>query len=97
MAYSIAFSEEKNELLRAERGVCFDDVVEAIRSRKFLDDKTHHDPKRSHQRLFIIKINNYAYVIPYVVDETKKEIFLKTIYPSRGYTKSYLKGGKNEK
>ena len=39
--------------------------------------------------MFIININNYAYLVPFVEDE--KEIFLKTIIPSRKATKKYLK------
>lgn len=31
--------------------------------------------------MFIIKIDDYAYIIPFV--ENENEIFLKTIYPSR--------------
>lgn len=39
--------------------------------------------------LAVIEINNYAYVVPYVEKEGK--IFLKTIFPSRKYTKRYLR------
>ena len=34
--------------------------------------------------MFIIKIDDYAYIIPFV--ENENEIFLKTIYPSRKAT-----------
>lgn len=90
MAYSINFNEEKNELLKANRGVCFDDVVEEIRSGRLLDDIKHPSPKRPNQRIYIIKINNYCFAIPYVVNHEKQEIFLKTIYPNRSLTKFYL-------
>ncbi len=36
----------------------------------------------------VFNINNYIYLVPYV--ETKDEIFLKTIVPSRKATKKYL-------
>ena len=90
MAYSINFNKEKNELLKASRGICFDDVVEAIKSNSVLDNKDHHDPSRSHQKLLIVDIDGYAYVAPYVIDDEKKEIFLKTVYPSRDYTQQYF-------
>lgn len=38
--------------------------------------------------MFIVNINNYAYLIPFT--ETEKEVFLKTIIPSRKGTKKYL-------
>jgi hypothetical protein len=94
MVFSINFSEEKNQLLKATRGVCFDDVVEAIQNKKVLDDISHPNKKYEHQRIYILNINNYAYVVPYVINQQKKEIFLKTIYASRVFTSSYLKKGK---
>ncbi|MEN8253251.1 MAG: toxin [Patescibacteria group bacterium] len=97
MAYSITFNEEKNQLLKVNRGICFRDVVEAIESGGVLDDRTHHDSSCSHQKLLIVEINSYAYVAPYVLDEKKNEMFLKTVYPSRDFTKQYLRGGKDDK
>lgn len=43
------------------------------------------------QRLFIVKIDNYKYVVPYVVDKEKRVFFLKTLYPSRKIMKEYKK------
>jgi len=37
----------------------------------------------------VIEINSYAYVVPYV--EEDDYLFLKTIFPSRKYTKEYLR------
>jgi hypothetical protein len=42
------------------------------------------------QKIFIINIDNYAYLVPFV--ESEQEIFLKTIIPSRKATKKYLPG-----
>jgi len=54
-----------------------------------LDVIKHPNPsKYPNQRLFIINIENYAYLIPFIEDE--KQIFLKTIIPSRKATKQYL-------
>jgi len=41
----------------------------------------------------VIGIYHYAYLVPYV--ENEKEIFLKTIIPSRKATELYF-GGENE-
>ena len=89
-ALTIEWSEEKNRILLQERGVSFEMVVEKIADKEILSDSEHpNSEKYSHQRIFIVAIDGYCYVVPYVQDETK--IFLKTIYPSRAATKKYLK------
>ena len=93
MAFSITFSREKNELLKASRGISFYDVAQLISDNNLLADKKHAVRGRSHQRMYIVEINRYAYVVPYVINEQTGEVFLKTIYPSRKYTKQYLKKG----
>lgn len=97
MAFSITFNEEKNQLLKAIRNVSFEDVLEALKKGELLADIAHPSQKYSRQRLYVVKIKEYAYGVPYVLNIQKQEIFLKTIYPSRILTKIYLKGGKNEK
>lgn len=97
MAFSIKFNEEKNQLLKATRDISFEDVLSFIKDKKLLDNIAHPSKKPPHQRLYVVKIKEYAYAIPYVIDNKKQEIFLKTIYPSRMLTRIYLKGGKNEK
>lgn len=58
---------------------------------KMLDDIDHpNQEKYAHQSVFIVEINNYAYVVPYI--ENNDEVFLKTIIPSRKMTKKYLGG-----
>ena len=49
--------------------------------------------KYSNQKMLIVEIDNYAYLVPFVEDE--KGIFLKTIIPSRKATRDYL-GETNE-
>lgn len=86
------WDEQKNKKLRDERGVSFEDVQALIEDNKVLADLTHHNSLRyPNQRMFIIEIRNYAYLVPYVEDNEK--IFLKTIIPSRKATKEYLNGG----
>ncbi len=93
MAFSIRFSEEKNQLLKATRGISFDDVILHLKNGDLLADKKHTDKARSHQRLYVVRIDNYAYAVPYVINELKREIFLKTAYPSRRFTKLYIEEG----
>ena len=86
----------KNEKLVRERGISFEEVVFAIESGKVLDVVEHPNRGRyQNQRMFVVLINDYAYLVPFVED--KAVIFLKTIIPSRRATKLYLGEGGNEK
>jgi len=54
-----------------------------------LDDVVHpNKEKYARQRVFIVAIDDYVYLVPYV--ESEEEIFLKTVVPSRKATKQYL-------
>src|SRR6266567_3769139 len=97
MAFKIKFNEEKNELLKAMRDVSFEEVQDAIEKDKLFADIAHPSNKHPHQRLYVVEIKEYIYAVPYVISTEKKEISLKTIYPSRVLTKKYMKGGKNAK
>ena len=93
MAFYFRFNEEKNQILKATRGIDFEEVITCLSQGKLLDDKHHPHPSKSHQRIYIVQIGIYAYVVPYIVNRQKQEIFLKTVYPSRKYTKQYIKKG----
>ncbi len=86
---------EKSQLLKADRGVSFEDVVFYIATGHLLDVVQHpNTEKYAHQRMFVVKIDNYIYLVPFV--ESKIETFLKTIIPSRKATRQYLSGAKQE-
>ena len=75
--------------LISSRNISFEDIIECIRNNKLLDVLINPNSERySKQKLFIVEFDNYAYVVPFV--ETEKEIFLKTIFPSRKFTKFYI-------
>lgn len=95
MAFSIRFNEEKNQLLGATRGITFEEVIESIQVGGLLADIAHLSKKWLHQRVYVVRVKNYAYAVPYVVNTQKKEIFLKTIYPSRALTRKYIQEGGN--
>jgi len=81
---------EKNESLKLERGVSFDDVLILIFENKLLDTTDHPNKKKyPNQKMFVVEIDHYVYLVPFVEDE--KKVFLKTIFPSRKATKKYLK------
>lgn len=87
----IRWDLSKNEKLKSERDVSFEAVLVSIQQGNVLDDLIHPDrEKYPNQRLMVVKIREYAYLVPYV--ETDTEIFLKTIIPSRKAMKKYLSG-----
>ena len=96
MAYTIKFNEEKNQLLKATRGISFEDVLIYIKKKNVLDNIAHPSKKHPRQRIYVIQMKEYIYAVPYLINEKKQEIFLKTIYPSRLLMKLYKKGGQNE-
>jgi len=86
---TINWNVDKNTRLMNERNVSFEDVLFCLLSGDVLDDLSHpNKEKYEHQRLFVVDIDGYAYLVPYV--ENEEEIFLKTIIPSRKATKRYL-------
>ena len=84
------FNEEKNLILREIRRVNFEDAIDEIKKGRVLDDIKHPSKKYPHQRIFILKIKEHIYVVPYV-RKSKEIVFLKTLYPSRKLTKSFKK------
>jgi len=78
--------QKKNEQLRNNRGICFEDILFYLDNKYLIDDVEH--PKYSGQRMMVLNIAEYVYLIPYV--ESEDEIFLKTIIPSRRATRNYL-------
>ena len=86
-----SWNEEKNELLKSERKISFEDVVFYIEQGFLLDVLEHpNQEKYKGQKMFVVQIEDYAYLVPFVEDD--REVFLKTIIPSRKATKKYLKG-----
>jgi uncharacterized DUF497 family protein len=86
-----SWSEEKNELLKEERQVSFEDVVFYIEQGFLLDVLEHpNQEKYKGQKIFVVQIEDYVYLVPFIEDD--HDVFLKTIIPSRKATKNYLKG-----
>jgi hypothetical protein len=72
-----------------ERGLSFEQVVLCIQSGKLLDIIEHpNQEKYKGQRCYVVDIENYVFIVPYI--ESESGIFLKTVFPSRKYTKMYL-------
>jgi len=86
-----SWNAEKNDMLKQERGLSFEAVVFQIERGDVLDILEHPNHDRyPGQRIFIVDINGYAHLVPFVEEE--HEVFLKTIIPSRKATNTYLRG-----
>jgi uncharacterized DUF497 family protein len=88
----VKWNSEKSLLLKAERGVSFEEILSAISQGGLLAVLDHPNrAKYKHQKMLIVRIRDYAYLVPYV--EGENEIFLKSIIPSRKATREFLSGG----
>lgn len=86
-----AWSPEKNETLKRERGISFEEIVFHIERGDVLDLVEHPNQERyPGQRIFVVDVDAYAYLVPFV--ESDSEVFLKTIISSRKATRGYLGG-----
>ncbi len=91
---TFAWSSEKNELLKTERGISFEEVVLNIQLGNEVDIFEHPNQERyPGQQISVVVIEGYVYLVPFV--ENEEEVFLKTIILSRKATKQYL-GGTDE-
>jgi hypothetical protein len=83
------WSLEKNEQLKEQRGISFEEVLFHIQRGDILDLLDHPNQEDyPGQRIWVVKIDSYAYLVPFVESET--EVFLKTVMPSRKASKKYL-------
>jgi hypothetical protein len=85
-----AWGHEKASLVLGNEtrgGVGFEECVAAIEDNRILDIVENENYPG--QKMYVLDINSYAYVVPFV--ESDDEIFLKTMFPSRKFTKRYLR------
>ena len=71
-------SFDRQIFLHIERG----DLIDVI--------EHPNQSKYPNQQMLVVKIRDYAYLVPFIEDEDGK--FLKTIIPSRKATREYLGG-----
>jgi hypothetical protein len=85
------WSDAKNEWLKRERGIAFEDIVFHVARGGLLDTIAHPNQRQyPGQRIFIVNVEGYACLVPFVEDDNV--IFLKTVIPSRKMTREYLGG-----
>ena len=86
-----AWDVKKNEKLKMERGISFEEIVFHIERGDILDILEHpNQEKYKDQKIFVVDVGSYAYLVPFI--ETENEVVLKTIIPSRKASKKYILG-----
>jgi uncharacterized DUF497 family protein len=86
-----SWSPGKNRLLQETRGISFEEIVFHVEKGDVLDILEHpNQEKYSGQRIMVVNVEGYAYLVPFIEDD--REVFLKTIIPSRKATRDYLGG-----
>ena len=85
------WNHEKNETLKMDREVSFEEITLAIEDDGLLDILHHpNQEKYPGQRILVVCLRGYVYLVPFV--EEADFYFLKTIIPSRKATRDYLDG-----
>ena len=88
------WGQDKNDLLKLERGLSFEQMIVAIEAGGLLDVLAHPNPaKYPRQRVLVVTSDGYVYLLPFV--EEADHYFLKTIIPSRKATRDYLTLGES--
>ena len=84
----IIWDDTKNQKLKAERNISFEQISAIILQKAYLD--ILENKARPNQQIFVVELNNYIYAIPFIIDENAN-IILKTAYPSRKLAKKYMR------
>jgi len=81
---------EKNERLKKERNISFEDIALLLAAGKLWKTADHPNPEKyPNQRVFLVPIDGYIFFVPFVMENDT--IFLKTAFPHRKATRDYLK------
>jgi uncharacterized DUF497 family protein len=89
------WNHQKNEELKTERKISFEEVVLAIEADGLLDVlRQPNAPKYPRQSVLVVAVADYVYLVPFVEEED--HYFLKTIIPSRKAKRDYLKNGDDD-
>ena len=84
------WNPEKNEWLKKERKISFEQVVFHLSQGDVRKIADHPDQKKyPEQKIYFVIIEDYIYMVPHVIE--KEYTFLKTIIPSRKATIVYQK------
>ena len=85
------WNPDKNEWLKKERNISFEEIVFHLSQGDVWKTSDHPNQKDyPGQRIYFVIVEGYIHVVPHVIDE--ETIFLKTIIPSRKATRDYNEG-----
>jgi hypothetical protein len=85
------YAVEKNLWLKENRNISFEEVIAALEGGCLLEIIEHpNKDKYPHQEIYVVDINGYVYLVPFVKKNKNNSVFLKTIFRSRKMTKQYL-------
>jgi len=85
------WNPEKNELLKKERNISFENIVFHLSQGDIWKTSDHPNQKDyPGQRIYFVIVDGYIHLVPHVIEEDT--IFLKTIIPSRKATRDYKEG-----
>lgn len=83
------WAHDKNETLKTERNISFEEIALAIEADGLLDILQHPNAdKYPNQSVLVVAFEAYVYLVPFV--EEPDYYFLKTVIPSRKATRDYL-------
>ena len=80
----VRWSLLKSERLKRTRGASFEDILQS----RLVAVLRH--PRKPNQHIMLFEHRGYIWVVPCVV--SSHEVFLKTLFQSRKYTKLYKRG-----
>jgi hypothetical protein len=83
------WNPEKNEVLKNDRGISFEEIVLAIEEGGLQDILVHPNQGRyPGQVVLVVSFQDYVFLVPSVEEDAY--YFLKTIIPSRKAARDYL-------
>jgi len=80
---------EKNEKIKEEHGISFDQVVELIKKRFVIDIIINPSKKYKGQKVFLIKRGVSVFMVPF--EKRNKRVRLITAFYSKSFTDKYLR------
>ena len=91
IAMRYEWNPEKNEWLKKERHISFEEVVFHLSQGDLWKIADHPDQTTyPGQKIYFVIVESYIYMVPFVVEDDY--VSLKTIIPSRKATRDYEKG-----
>jgi len=86
------WNPEKNEELKKERDISFEQIVFHLIQGDVWKIANHPDQKKyPGQKIYFVIVEGYVYLVPFVIEG--EYYFLKTIIPSRKATRDYSEDG----